>query len=447
MAFFPANATYSSMLGELYSAAFTAPAFNWQCSPAVTELETVVLDWLARALHLPECFLSEGKGGGVIQGSASEATLTVMIAARERYSKRACANLEGKEREEKIAHLKGQLVALGSDQSHTGVAKAALIAGVRWKPIPCDMADDLALTGKALLAALEECKRDKLEPFFLATTLGTTSTCAVDRFSEIADVVKLYPDIWVHVDAAYAGAALVLEDYQHLAAQLAPLDSFDMNMHKWLLTNFDANCLFIRDRNALTSALNVTASYYRNSYSEGGLVIDYRDWQIPLGRRFRSMKVWFVLRSYGIKGLKAYIRNHINLGQEFAGWVRERPDLFKIIAPPAFALTVLTLASQNSEKTCLPNGHTEPKVSEGLASADVLPETVTADLDRSNAITKTVYERINANGELFITSSVVSGMYAIRVVAANERSDKEHLRRAFEILVETAEIIIQGQTT
>ena len=439
MAFYPANSTYPGMLGEMYSAAFTAPAFNWQCSPAVTELETIVLDWLARALHLPDCFLSEGRGGGVIQGSASEATLTCMIAARERYLKQASANLEGKAKDDKIADLKGRLVVLGSDQSHSGVAKAALIAGVRWKPIPCKLEEDLALTGEALLGALEECKRDRLEPFFLAATLGTTPTCAIDRFPEIADVVKLSPGLWVHVDAAYAGAALILEEYQYLAAQITPFDSFDMNMHKWMLTNFDASCLYVRDRTALTSALNITAPYLRNQYTESGVVIDYRDWQIPFGRRFRSMKIWFVMRTYGIQGMQAYIRNHINLGQEFASWLRERSDLFRIITPPAFALTALTLIAPGSKDAHLPNGHTESKVAEGLATADILPKASSTDVERGNAITKAVYERINAKGELFLTSSV----YAIRVVAANERSDRVHLRGAFKTLVRTAEDIFK----
>lgn len=244
MAFFPANATYPSMLGELYSAAFTAPAFNWLCSPAVTELETVVLDWLAGLFQLPSCFLSEGAGGGVIQGSASEAIVTVMIAARERYLNRACEGLEGEAREEKISSIRNRLVALGSDQAHSSTQKAALILGVRYKAVPTTMEDNLSMAGKHLIATLGECERDGLEPFYLTTTLGTTSTCAIDYFQEIQQVLRRDiqppPEIWIHVDAAYAGAALVCEEYQHLTASLEAYDSFEMNMHKWLLTNFDA---------------------------------------------------------------------------------------------------------------------------------------------------------------------------------------------------------------
>ena len=231
------------MLGELYSAAFTAPAFNWLCSPVVTELETVVLDWIAALLHLPDCFLSQGEGGGVLQGSASEAIVTVMVAARERYLKAACEKLEETELEDKINRIRGRLVALGSEQSHSSTAKAAIIAGVRYKSIPTNLEDDLALTGEGLQAALDECVRDGLVPFYLTATLGTTATCATDRFSEINNVMKkaqLFPEIWIHVDAAYAGSALICEEYQHLTKDFAAFDSFNFNMHKWLLTNFDA---------------------------------------------------------------------------------------------------------------------------------------------------------------------------------------------------------------
>ena len=262
MAFYPANATYPSMLGELYSAAFTAPAFNWLCSPAVTELETIVLDWLAHILHLPDCFLSEGKGGGVIQGSASEAIVTVMVAARERYLIQACEGLEGERREEKLNFTRGRLVALGSEQSHSSTAKAALIAGVRYKSIPTRLDDDLALTGDGLRTALDECTREGLEPFYLTSTLGTTGTCATDQFFEIAEILRkshISDRVWVHVDAAYAGAALVLDEYRPIAKHFAAFDSFNMNMHKWLLTNFDASCLYVR-------------TYFQNSYFLHGTI-------------------------------------------------------------------------------------------------------------------------------------------------------------------------------
>lgn len=445
MAFFPANATYPSILGELYSAAFTAPAFNWLCSPAVTELETVVLDWLAHILHLPDRFLSEGEGGGVIQGSASEAIVTVMVAARERYLNQACEGLEGQEREEMRNDTRGRLIALGSEESHSSTAKAALIAGVRYESISTRMEDHLALTGEGLRIALDECAGQDLQPFYLTTTLGTTGTCATDNFYEIAEILRkanMSTRIWVHVDAAYAGAALILDEYGHIAKHFAAFDSFNVNMHKWLLTNFDASCLYVCTRAHLTSALSITPSYLRNRFSDSGLVTDYRDWQIPLGRRFRALKIWFVLRTYGVNGLKAHVRKHIFMGDKFAAWVRERDDLWEIVTPPAFALTVITIAPPAQSKVALPNGMTNPRVNEGSGTSNILPSASKKDRVRTNTLTKDVYERINSAGEVFLTSSVVKGIYAIRVVSANEKADEAHLRRAFDILVDTAEMAI-----
>ncbi|KAL8770472.1 MAG: hypothetical protein Q9203_003541 [Teloschistes exilis] len=435
MAFFPANATYSSILGEMYSAAFTAPAFNWLCSPACTELETIVLDYMCNLLHLPESFLSTSAtgGGGVIQGSASEAIVTVMIAARERYV-RQLSKLSngdrnhaavGKEEEEEAEwRLRSRLIALGSEMSHSSTQKATMIAGVKYKSINVSAADDFALTGRGLKEALENLKSEGLEPFYLTVTLGTTSTCAVDRFKEIAEVKKEFPNLWIHVDAAYAGAALILEEYRGLTQGFEFFDSFDFNMHKWLLTNFDA--------------------------STSGLVTDYRDWQIPLGRRFRALKIWFVLRSYGVRGLKQHVKRHIDLGEQFARWVRDDGN-FEIIATPMFALTVLRVKlpqeRQEGSASFTRNrydGSTETKINEGVAENGV-PDMMNGNihditngyakmLARANAATIEVYEKVNAGGEIFLTSTMIKDVCAIRVVSANEQTDEKHLRKAFDIL-------------
>ncbi|KAL8722502.1 MAG: hypothetical protein Q9181_007474 [Wetmoreana brouardii] len=472
MAFFPANVTYPSLLGELYSAAFTAPAFNWLCSPACTELETIVLDYLCNLLHLPSSYLSTSPtgGGGVIQGSASEAIVTVMIAARERYIRQRArqpngeenlgmTNKEEEEREE--WRLRSRLVALGSEMSHSSTQKAAMIAGVKYRSIPVSAADDFALTGCGLKDALEDLRKEELEPFYLTATLGTTSTCAVDQFREIADVKKEYPNLWVHVDAAYAGAALILEEYQELTEGFEMFDSFDMNVHKWLLTNFDASCVFLPRREPLISAFSITPSYLQNNYSTSGLVTDYRDWQIPLGRRFRALKIWFVLRMYGTNGLKRHVRRHIELGENFAGWVRdEGRNLFQIVAKPRFALTVLTvrLPDETRDESAevagkRDKGRTETKINEGVAEDDVQPVIINGDAKRvkdrsaemlteANVLTKEVYERINAAGEIFLTSTVIKDTYAIRVVSANEQTDEAHLRKAFDILSGTAKDVL-----
>ncbi|KAG4433217.1 hypothetical protein IFR05_011299 [Cadophora sp. M221] len=421
MAFFPASSSYPGMLGELYSAAFTAPAFNWICSPAVTELETIVLDWLAKLLNLPDCYLSTTHGGGVIQGSASEAIVTVMVAARDKYLRETTAHLTGLELEDAIAYKRSKIVALGSEAAHSSTQKAAQIAGVRYRSIPVSKENDFALTGAALAQVLDECKAQGLEPFFLTSTIGTTATCAVDDFEAIATTLAKYAppnvpgEVWVHVDAAYAGAALVCPEYQHLTAQFEHFHSFDMNMHKWLLTNFDASCLYVRKRKDLIDALSISPSYLRNEFSESGLVTDYRDWQIPLGRRFRSLKIWFVLRTYGVKGLQAHIRKHVKLGEVFAGLLKTRKDLFEVVTGPSFALTVFTVV---------------PKV-EGKKERD--------------AITEEVYELVNKRGEIYITSSVVGGEYVIRVVSANPLAEEKFIRKAFEILVDTVEEVRDGK--
>ncbi|KAL9638642.1 MAG: hypothetical protein Q9164_001421 [Protoblastenia rupestris] len=451
MAYFPTAVTFPSILGELYSAALSAPGFNWQCSPAMTELETIVMDWMAGLLHLPDCFFSKDRGGGVIQGSASESIVTVMVAARERYVTRACADLAGQAREAKASHVRSRLVALGSDQCHSSTAKAAIIAGVKYKAIRTRLEDGLSLTGLTFQTALEECKREDLEPFYITINLGTTPTCAVDDVTSVTSInnaAAVFHPLWIHIDAAYAGSALILEEYAHLTTPLKHIDSFDMNMHKWLLVNFDASCLFVRNRRDLTDVLSVTPSYLRNEYTDSGVVTDYRDWQIPLGRRFRSLKIWFVLRTYGVNGMKAHVRRHIALGYKFAGWVRERSDLFNIVAPPAFALTVFTVVTpdrKQQQDQGLPNGTTETSVNEGLAPDDVRPRTSSQAQEYADVLTKEVYERINGSGKLFLTSGVINGIYAIRVVSANEKTNERSLRAAFDLIVNITEEVLGKQ--
>lgn len=240
MAFFPSNVSYPGILGELYSSVYSAPAFNWLCSPAITELETVMMDWVAQILGLPDCFLSRTEGGGVIQGTASEAIVTVMVAARERALSRLTEKYaEGKEREDAKDALRGKLVALGSAQAHSSTQKGALIAGTKNRTVPVLREDAYGMRGTALKNVLNDCKSEGLIPYYLTVSLGTTNTCAVDDFEEIQEVLKDFPDIWVHVDAAYAGSALCLPEYQHLTKTFSSFDSVDMNMHKWMLTNFD----------------------------------------------------------------------------------------------------------------------------------------------------------------------------------------------------------------
>ncbi|KAL3477285.1 pyridoxal phosphate-dependent transferase [Aspergillus californicus] len=440
MAFFPATVTYPSLLGEMYSAAFNAPAFNWLCSPACTELETIVMDWMAKALALPACFLStsETRGGGVIQMSASDAVATVMIAARERRvheQVKAEGIKEGTtEYEDRIMELRPRLVALSSTQTHSSTAKAALLAGTRYRSIGVKLENDMSLTGAELRAMLEQLDRDNLTPYFITLCFGSTNSCAVDRFAEITAVLSEKPHwrrIWVHIDAAYAGAALVADEWQYIAKDFAEgVDSFNVNMHKWLLVNFDASLLYVRNRHDLTDFLDITPAYLRNPFSESGQVIDYRNWSIPLGRRFRALKIWFVMRSYGLNGMKEFVRKGIRLGNTFADLVRTRPDLFEIVTKPAFGLTVFRVKPSSSA------GGSEALTNDGSAG-------IVQPCGKADEVTKEIYELINSRGEIFITSTVMAGIYAIRVVSANERAGEEFIRRAFDILVETSEEVLR----
>jgi len=199
------------------------------------------------------------------------------------------------------------------------------------------------------------------------------------------------------------------------------------------------SCLYVKRRTHLTSALSITPSYLRNEFSDSGLVTDYRDWQIPLGRRFRSLKVWFVLRTYGVSGLQAHIRKHIQLGEMFHELVKTRPDLFKVFTPPAFALTVLTVVPHETGQEVVRKSFVEPRISEGVAAADGFLKNGSQAGEQANEATRKVYETINAAGEIFLTSSVVKDVHTIRVVSANPKADEEHLKTAFRILVKTTE--------
>ncbi|KAK0643548.1 pyridoxal phosphate-dependent transferase [Cercophora newfieldiana] len=424
-AFFPCATSFPSILGELYSAALSGACFNWICSPAVTELETIVLDWLAKLLGLPECFHSTGptNGGGVIQGSASEAVLTAMIAAREKHLRETVpSSLEGDAREDAIALKRSRMVALATTATHSSTKKAALILGVRFITIPVTSTTSFALTGSLLTAALASCRARNLEPFFLTATLGTTDTCAVDDFPSISSALSTYTSdptspgsLWVHIDAAYAGAALVLPPIQSSTSlpSTATFHSFNLNMHKWLLTNFDASCLYVRDRAWLIRALTVNQAVYSNSASSGGLVTDYREWQIPLGRRFRALKIWFVLRSYGASGLRAYISKTIQLGERFASLVQERKDLFEILTGPRFALTVFAMRGGSEEE--------------------------------ANVRTRELYSRVEGSGKMWVTSTVLEGRFAIRMVTSVRTTEGEDVERAFALFVEFAEGILGGE--
>jgi aromatic-L-amino-acid decarboxylase len=387
--FFPANTSAPGVLGELLSAGLGVNGMLWLTSPACTELEQRVMDWCAQMLGLPEAFTFAGGGGGVIQGTASEAALVALVAARVR-----------------AGHPK-QPVIYCSSQAHSSITKAAMIAGVAKGPDDRTSVRLIDVDAKhnmrpaALASAIREDLHHEREPIFVAATLGTTSCMGFDDLSAIAKVLDTVPGPrpWLHVDGAFAGSACVCPEHRGMLAGIDRADSFCFNPHKWLLTNFDCDCLFVREPGALTRALSITPEYLRNSASTSGGVVDYRDWQVPLGRRFRALKLWFVIRAYGVEGLRAYIREHVRLGALFEQLITH-DDRFEV------------LMGRNREM---------PLVVFALRAGD----------DASKAL----LSRVNARGKVYLTHTVMpSGRFALRMAIGGTFTREQHVRMAFDEL-------------
>ncbi|XP_031342801.1 aromatic-L-amino-acid decarboxylase-like isoform X2 [Photinus pyralis] len=309
-AYYPTSNSFPAVVGEMLSAGIGCIGFNWITSPACTELEVVTMNWLGKLLGLPEDFLNsaEGPGGGVIQGSASEATLVGLLAAKEKVVRL----LAKKEPSLSEGEIKTKLVAYTSDQANSSVEKAGILASVPMIHLPTG--PDGSLSGDVLRRAIAKDRASGLIPCYVVASLGTTGTCAFDNLEELAVVCK-DEDIWLHVDAAYAGAAFVCPEYRHLMKGIELCDSFNFNPHKWMLVNFDCSALWVKNSRNLIEAFNVDRIYLQHQYE--GIAPDYRHWQIPLGRRFRSLKLWFVLRIYGAEGIRRHIRHQISLAKHF----------------------------------------------------------------------------------------------------------------------------------
>lgn len=348
--YYPSNGSTAGFLGEMLSGGFNIIGFSWITSPAATELEIIVMDWLGKLLKLPNEFLSSGKGGGVIQGTASEAVLVVMLAARKRA-------VEKLTKEQGISEFEAlaKLVAYTSDQAHSCVNKASQIAGIsieNLRLIPTDVSTNYAMSSKVLANTLANDVKAGLVPFFLCGVIGSTSSAAVDPLSELGDLAQEY-GMWFHVDGAYAGNACICPEFRPYLNGVEKADSFDMNPHKWLLTNFDCSTLWVKNPSLLVDALSTNPVFLRNKQSDNNLVVDYKDWQIPLGRRFRSLKLWMVLRMYGSNGLRSYITNHCNLAKHFEELLRT-DSRFEVVAPRVFSLVCFRLKSpaNDADNSC-----------------------------------------------------------------------------------------------
>ncbi|KAF5180974.1 Tyrosine/DOPA decarboxylase [Thalictrum thalictroides] len=377
-AYFPSSGSVAGFLGEMLSTGFNVVGFNWMSSPAATELESIVMDWLGKMLKLPKSFLFSGNGGGVLQGTTCEAILCTLTAARDRM-----LNKIGRENICK-------LVVYGSDQTHCALQKAAQIAGIHpknFRAVPTTKSNGYGLSANALRSTILADIEAGLVPLFLCATVGTTSSTAVDPLGPLCEVANDYW-IWVHVDAAYAGSACICPEFRHFIDGVENADSFSLNAHKWFFTTLDCCCLWVKEPSALIKALSTNPEYLKNKATESQQVVDYKDWQIALSRRFRSMKLWLVLRSYGVANLRNFLRSHVKMAKNFEGFV-SLDKRFEIVVPRTFAMVCFRLlppASPLIKSNGYQNGN-------GVYHKD---ET------RANELNRRLLESINASGSAYI---------------------------------------------
>jgi aromatic-L-amino-acid decarboxylase len=392
--YFPANTSGPSVLGDLVSAGLGVQGMSWVTSPAATELEQHVLDWFAGLLGLPGTFLSTSTGGGVIQDSSSGANLVALLAALHRASKGATVR-HGVDPDRALVYV--------SAETHSSMEKAVRIAGLGSDAVRIVEVDgDLAMRPASLKARLERDVARGFTPVLVCATVGTTSTTAVDPLAELGPICR-EAGVWLHVDAAYAGVSGVVPELRDLQAGVEWADSYTTDAHKWLLTGFDATLFWVADRASLTGALSILPEYLRNAATEAGAVVDYRDWQIELGRRFRALKLWFVLRWYGAEGLREHIRADVALAQQFAARV-DADDRFDVVTRHPFSLVCL-----------------KPRWADGV-DADVA--------------TMTLLERLNDGGEVFLTHTTVGGQPVLRVAIGAPATTQEHVDRLWALLGE-----------
>ena len=389
-AFFPANVSGPAILGELLSAGLGIQGMLWSTSPACTELETHVLDWLVDMLGLPTKFKSDAAGGGVIQDSASSASLCALLAARERATDYG-SNEGGSD---------GRLIAYASAHTHSSIEKAVKIAGIGRQNLRLIQVDDhFALRPDELAKQIRQDRQDDLIPFFVCATVGTTSSNAIDPLPEIGQICR-DEDLWFHVDSAMSGTAALCPEYRYINDGIELADSYCFNPHKWMFTNFDCDCFYVANREILIKTLSVLPEYLRNKATDSGAVIDYRDWHIPLGRRFRSLKLWFVIRYYGVDGLRYHIRRHIELAQNFARWIEEA-DRFELVAPAPLNLICFRHL-------------------------------------RGDTFNRQLLDRLNQSGNLYLTHTTLNDQYVLRFCVGQTLTEDRHVYQAWQQIQETS---------
>ncbi|KAJ8924142.1 hypothetical protein NQ315_006926 [Exocentrus adspersus] len=395
-AYFPALNSYPSMLGEMLTNAINCLGFTWASSPACTELEMVVMNWLGKMIGLPEEFLHRkgGSGGGVIQAT-SECTLISLLAGRYVAIKMYTDLFPDATKHE----INGKLVAYCSDQAHSSVEKAALIGLVTLRYIETD--ENFSMRGQDLLKAVKEDRENGLIPFWVCATLGTTGSCSFDNLEEITEVC--YKELlWCHVDAAYAGSAFICPEFRVWLKGIKKADSIAFNPSKWLMVHFDCTAM-VKNSSALHGAFNVNPLYLTHEYS--GLAIDYMHWQIPLSKRFRSLKLWFVIRNYGITGLQEHIRKGVLLAEKFESLIR-RDCRFEIPAKRYLGLVVFRLVGDN-------------------------------------VITETLWKKLNSRGRIHCVPASLKGKYVIRFTVTSPRTTLDDIVADWKEIVRVTDEVLR----
>ena len=394
-AYFPANTSPASVLAEMMTATLGAQCMIWETSPAAAELEEKMMIWLRDLIGLPSRF------EGVIQDSASTATLTAILTAREKATNFS-VNSEG-------FKSPGILQIYCSEQTHSSVEKAVKISGIGKKNlVRIPVKDDFAMDPIILRETIIADKNIGKIPCCVIATLGTTGTTAIDPLKAIGDICSEF-DIWLHVDAAMAGTALILPEFQWMLDGKQNIDSFVFNPHKWMFTNFDCTAYFVKDASTLIKTFEILPEYLKTRTR--GTVNDYRDWGVPLGRRFRALKLWSVIRTYGVEGLREKIRLHIELGKNLAEQIKAEPD-FELLAPVPICVVCFRF---------IPAGYEEEQL---------------------NALNEKLNHTLNDSGKIYLSHTVLNGKYTLRMVTAQTNVTASHVGKAWELIKETARKLI-----
>lgn len=390
-AYFPANSSAPSILAEMLTAALGAQCMIWETSPSAAELEERVMNWLRDIIGLP------GNFEGVIQDTASTATLAALITAREKKS-------EFRINENGFAG-EGVYRIYASTETHSSIEKAVRIAGFgRSNLVKVGVRDDHSMNPSLLAEAIDKDIAEGYIPCCVMATVGTTGTVAIDPVKEIGDIC-LKHDIWLHVDAALAGTALILPEYSWLIEGRENIDSFVFNPHKWMFTNFDCSAYFVKDADSLIKTFEILPEYLKTRTR--GQVNDYRDWGLPLGRRFRALKLWFVIRSFGLSGLREKVRSHISYASWLADEINDHPD-FELTAPLSLNTVCFRYKPEGKDNTSL------------------------------NKINESLNHKLNDTGRIYLTHTKVNDKYSLRMVTSQTNVRLDHVKNAWSLIKETA---------